>query len=433
MLNINKNKSMFGLLIFCGLALFESAAQEQMPISFNNVPQWIEEHIEFPKDDAGYGTEQFCVSATWDGRIFLTSRPYTLDPACEQAIIKAVKSTPRCYFEGNNAEDIFKNISIDFARGGSSIGSHSVPVFKHESSGPFNGRQDFAAWATRKYKMPKIIKKGNFADTLSVRYQIDSTGYIKDVMISECALPEVEASLKELLLHSPQWKPALAENRDPIAITLEDVWCLKSVKGKAAIELLMDPVYCNDAPAPKNPSVIVMNPEVPAACLDGNFYKRIREQLLQTNTGAINCYFVVEADGKTSGITVEASEKEIGEQIAELVAGTNWKPATQQGVPVRSIRTFAIAGASEKAYTYNRNIPEDFGRHYVYLTTPSYARNRAYMQSDGSYSKYPFNAQGQFDHKEYQNQQIRNAKQSATGNRNFNKNYNRQLKKRYSR
>ena len=427
------NKCMFGLLIFCGLALFESAAQEQMPISFNNLPQWIEEHIEFPKADAGYGIEQFCVSATWDGRVFLTSRPYTLDPACEQAIIKAVKSAPRCYFEGNNAEDIFKNISIDFARGGSSVGSHSVPVFKHESSGPFNGRQDFAAWATRKYKMPKIIKKGNFADTLSVRYQIDSTGYIKDVMISECALPEVEASLKELLLHSPQWKPALAENRDPIAITLEDVWCLKSVKGKAAIELLMDPVYCNDAPAPKNPSVIVMNPEVPAACLDGNFYKLIREQLLQTNTGAINCYFVVEADGKTSGITVEASEREIGEQIAELVAGTNWKPATQQGAPVRSIRTFAVAGVSGRTYTYNRNIPEDFGRHYVYLTTPPYASSKAYMQSDGSYSKYPFNAQGQFNHKEYQNQQIRATKQSASGNSNFSKSYNHQLKKHYTK
>ena len=55
------------------------------------------------------------------------------------------------------------------------------------------------------------------------------------------------------------------------------------------------------------------------------------------------------------------------------------------------------------------------------------------MQSDGSYSKYPFNAQGQFNHKEYQNQQIRAAKQSATGNRNFDKKYNRQLKKSYSK
>lgn len=403
-------KFSLGIILFGSIALFESKAQEQMPISFGDMPRWIEEHIEFPKTAIAHGTEQFCVSATWDGRIFLTSRPYTLDPACEQAIIKAVKSAPRCYFEGNNAEDIFKNISIDFARGGSSVGSHSVPVFNHESSGPFNGRQDFAAWASRKYKMPKIIKKGNFADTLSVRYQIDSTGYIKDVMISECALPEVEASLKELLLHSPQWKPALAENHDPIAITLEDVWCLKSVKGKAEIELLMDPVYCNDAPAPKDPSVIVMNPEVPAACLDGNFHKLVRERLLQTNTGAINCYFVVEADGKTSGITVEASEREIGEQIAELVAGTDWKPATQQGAPVRSIRTFVVAGASGKTYTYKKNYKEVHGSHYNFLQIPPYAKDRVHMESDGTYSKQLFNDQGQFDWKEQQEQQIRAAK-----------------------
>ena len=236
---IPKSVRLSYLLLFGSIALSECKAQNLKPISFNNIPQWIEEHIEFPAA-ASYGTEQFCLSATWDGRVFLTSRPYTIDPACEHAIVEAVKSAQRCYF-------------------------------------------------------------------------------------------------------------------------------------------------------------------------------------------------VVETDGKTGGIIVEASVKEIGGQIAEFVAGTNWKPATQQGVPVRSIRTFAIAGASEKAYTYNRNIPEDFGRHYVYLTTPPYARNRAYMQSDGSYSKYPFNAQGQFDHKEYQNQQIRAAKNSATGSHNFTNDYNSQLKKRYTK
>ena len=425
-------KASLVLLLFGSIALSECKAQDLKPISFNNIPQWIEEHIEFPAA-ASYGTEQFCLSATWDGRVFLTSRPYTLDPACEQAIIEAVKSAPRCYFEGDSAEDIFKNVTIDFARSGSSVGLHSVPIFKHESTGPFNGRNDFAAWAAQKYKMPKELKKGDFADTLSVRYQIDNMGCVKDVMISECAMPEVESSLKKLLLDSPQWKPALAENRDPIDMTLEDIWILKSVKGKAEIELLVDPVYCNDAPAPNDPSVIVMNPEVSAECLDGNFYTMVRERLLQTNTKAINCYFVVETDGKTGGITVEASEKEIGEQIAEFIAGTNWKPATQQGVSVRSLRTFAVAGVSGKTYTHKKNYPEDFGRHYVYLTTPPYTRNKAYMQSDGSYSKYPFNAQGQFDHKEYQNQQIRAAKNSATGSHNFTKNYNSQLKRRYTK
>lgn len=141
MCNIFKRASM--LVLFAGIAVFESRAQDQMPISFNNIPQWIEEHIKYPKDGAGYGIEQFCVSVTSDGRVFLASRPYTLDPACEQAIVEAVKSASRCYFEGNSAKDIFKVISIDFARNESSVGLHSVPVFKHESTGPFNGRHDF--------------------------------------------------------------------------------------------------------------------------------------------------------------------------------------------------------------------------------------------------------------------------------------------------
>lgn len=140
-----KNR-IFGLLLCC-MHLWVNGAQGQTRMPFDNMPRWIEEHIAFPQEATSYGVEQFCISATWDGRFFLTSRPYTLDPACEKAIVEAVKAAPRCEFTGSAPEDIYKYISIDFARGNGSpsVGRHSTPLFAHESSGAFNGRRDFMA------------------------------------------------------------------------------------------------------------------------------------------------------------------------------------------------------------------------------------------------------------------------------------------------
>ena len=57
-------KFSLGIILFGSIALFESKAQEQMPISFGDMPRWIEEHIEFPKENAGYGTEHECIIRT---------------------------------------------------------------------------------------------------------------------------------------------------------------------------------------------------------------------------------------------------------------------------------------------------------------------------------------------------------------------------------
>ena len=76
------------LVLFAGIAVFESRAQDQMPISFNNIPQWIEEHIKYPKDGAGYGIEQFCVSVTSDG-IFIN----TLWQRFGQKLVKVYQKT----------------------------------------------------------------------------------------------------------------------------------------------------------------------------------------------------------------------------------------------------------------------------------------------------------------------------------------------------
>lgn len=410
-----------------GIALLSApAAQAQNLLPFDSIPQWIEEHMNFPQEDADYGTEQFCISAAWDGRVFLTARPYTLDPACERAIVEAVESAPRCEFTGRELGDIYKYIRIDFARhvGRTSAGLHSVPVFSKKSSGPFNGRYDFAGWAESEYKIPKELRAQDYADTLTVRYRIGCDGGIADLRLSDCANPEVAASLRELLLSSPRWTPAYAENGMPVDITLEDRWIVRFENRRPRIAVFVDAVYRNDAPAPDDPSIVVMNPEIAATCRDGNFHKMLFEQLPKADTVAVRCRFVVEADGSTSGIEVESTSGEIAERVAAFVGRTNWQPATQQGSPVRSLRTYAVR---KRPAAYGDS-EADFGRDYLYLQTPPHAKNRKYLQSDGSYAVYPFDDQGRFNGSEYQSQQIRAAKESSAKGR---RDYSRRLKKRY--
>lgn len=160
-------------------------------------------------------------------------------------------------FTGQTLEDIYKYVSIDFVRSdnGSTVGVHSASVFAYESFGTFNGRRDFATWAEGKFKIPKALKKRDYADTLTVHYRIDREGRMADVRISDYSASEVAASLKKLLLASPRWTPVLTENRTPIDIMLEDCWIVRFENDKPQIELYTVSVYRNDVSAPHDLSI----------------------------------------------------------------------------------------------------------------------------------------------------------------------------------
>lgn len=65
--------------------------------TLNDIPNWIYENIKFPNDAFKYGiagVEQFVISATWDGRVFITSGLNTLNPAFEEEIKHVVSKAP---------------------------------------------------------------------------------------------------------------------------------------------------------------------------------------------------------------------------------------------------------------------------------------------------------------------------------------------------
>ena len=60
------------------------------------VSEWITDNVCFPEDAYKYrvaGIEQFCISTSWDGKVFISSGLSTLNPAFEEEIKKVVEST----------------------------------------------------------------------------------------------------------------------------------------------------------------------------------------------------------------------------------------------------------------------------------------------------------------------------------------------------
>lgn len=86
--------------------------------SLDDIPNWILENIKFPPEALKYGMsgiEQVCVSATWDGKVFITSGLNTLNPTFEKEIMNVVSRAPKCVFSGSKPEDIYKYMWIDFS------------------------------------------------------------------------------------------------------------------------------------------------------------------------------------------------------------------------------------------------------------------------------------------------------------------------------
>lgn len=63
----------------------------------NRISSWMLTQIQYPEDAYKYhtaGIEQLCLSVAWDGRVFVSSRFSTLNPAFEREIERVVRRAP---------------------------------------------------------------------------------------------------------------------------------------------------------------------------------------------------------------------------------------------------------------------------------------------------------------------------------------------------
>jgi len=328
----------------------ESAAVDLERPTLREVALWIREHVRFPQDIGPYGTvgtEQFVVSAAWDGRVFISSPLHTLNPAFECVIKEAVAQAPKCRFAGETASDLYERIEIDFAalhpgKDKSSIidvAQHTFPIFPGQKARE-ESREKFVEWLSVRCERSKKANLHDYVDTVRLHYTVTATGEVEHCSVSEYRDVQLQNLLERGLRQSPCWTPAKAANRMPIAVSVcERIIVRTDAAGRICpLELLRDEECCNSSEAPDDCNRLVWNPEVKPQLLGeyNNLGRLLAARVEFKVPTEYACSFVIERDGSVGELRIETTDEETGRAIAAELCRTSWSPALQSGQAVRT-------------------------------------------------------------------------------------------------
>ena len=94
-------------------AQINAGSTKESLMTLDEMPSWILSNIQFPQEAYKYGIagiEQVCISASWDGKVFITSILNTLNPAFEKEIMDVISKAPRCRYNGSQPKDIYLSL-----------------------------------------------------------------------------------------------------------------------------------------------------------------------------------------------------------------------------------------------------------------------------------------------------------------------------------
>lgn len=339
--------------------------------TLNDIPNWIYENIKFPNDAYKYGiagVEQFVISATWDGRVFITSGLNTLNPAFEEEIKHVVSKAPKCRFAGATLEDIYKLVKIDFTNyipidstiKMQCIKRHLPPCFalRGQKMQRLNSREQFVKWLSSKFRLSRDVNLGNYVDTVSLCYNISKEGNIENVSVKKCSNNIIKAELIRIMKHSPSWKPAITDGKVLISVSIKDEIVI-NVNEKGEIlpfEIYTDEVFQNSKTVPFDPDMLILNPEVQLqyAGSHKSLMNAIHDSLVVDKRVKFVGSFIVERNGEVSNVCTEATDINADSVIKKMINQSKWIPAKQGGKAVRSIYTFAGVQLPQTKYI---NVP----------------------------------------------------------------------------
>ena len=405
-------------------------------ITLDEIPEWILKNIRFPQEAYQYkvaGIEQLCLSASWDGKVFISSKLNTLNPAFEKAIIEVVSKAPKCQFTGSEPKDIYKYMLIDFYKyipenqqeHVQRITMHTPPRLANIHAGPFASKEKFTEWIHSHIRIPATL--ANYTDTLSFQYAITEKGKVNNIAVKPCKNELVKNVLVRTLEKSPTWKPAIADGSFPIHVTLSDKIIISTdSKGQLIpFKPYIDNVFCNSNSSPEDPNMLVLNPEIkPIYQGESNFSKDIMQQLATDRKINLNGSFIIEKDGTVSHINVQQEwDAQTDSIVKQAIAQTKWTAATQGGNKVRTIHTFGLTKGPLKKSTRNYSYYDIFGKYFIALQADPTRTRYGFIQKDGSIHQYPFNNQGAFDYASYHQGLMYYYKNTSRKQANISKEY----------
>lgn len=326
--------------------------------TLNDIPNWIYENIKFPNDAFKYGiagVEQFVISATWDGRVFITSGLNTLNPAFEEEIKHVVSKAPKCRFAGATLEDIYKLVKIDFSAYipvdstimMQCVKRHLPPCFvlRGQKTQRLNGREQFVKWLSSKFRLSRNANLVNYIDTISLYYNISKEGDVENVSVKNCSNNLVKAELIRIMKHSPSWQPAITDSKILIPTSIKEriVISVNENGELQPFEICKDMVCQNSKSIPLDPNMLILNPEVQLqyAGSHKSLMNAIHDSLIVDKRVKFVGSFIVERNGEVSNVCTEATDINADSVIKKMIIQSKWIPARQGGKSVRSIYTFA--------------------------------------------------------------------------------------------
>ena len=421
-------------IIFILLALIclngYSSTSDSIKWDLEKVSSWVLKQIRYPEDayqkSKTAGIEQFCISLTWDGRVFLSYRPYTLHPSFEDEIKRIIRSAPHCDVTAQSVEESYKYMTVDFyeylpieeKKLVERIPHYMPPRFaaKGQKQTPFNGRENFMEWIYKNLIIPEELPKG-ITDTLSIEYTINKKGHIENVNVVG-DIPILSNEVHQVICKAPHWTPAVTVEKKNISITCKDKLIVNTdiTNGKKLSFIpFIDEVYANSNISPSDSDLIVMNPEKKAIYLGSNPFlkdlseplKRILKEKEINEDYSVSGSFVIEKNGcaneiKFNCLPILDNDSINVENILRSSIEKMRRTAAYQGsVPVRSIYNFAFVGHKKTKRPTSLPDYEIFGKYVIpFLANPAKIPY-GYIQKDGSMVIYPFTPSGLFNNKEY--------------------------------
>lgn len=350
-------------------AIITVNAQSDSLWVLDDIPDWIQKNIKFPQEAYKYGMagiEQFVISATWEGRVFITSGLKALNPAFEKEIKDVVSRAPRCRFAGASIENIYKVVKIDFSdhiagelrENMQCVKRYLPPSFalRGEKIQMLRGRECFVEWVSSKYNLPRGINMKNYTDTVTFNYTITNEGKVENVWVGDCKNSLLQLELERVMKKSRSWHPAITESKALIAVSISDKVILKTNENgvKIPLKIHADEVCCNSVTTPVDPNMIVLNPEVQPQYAGNykNFMSVIYDSLIVEKRIKFAGSFVIETDGTTTNIYTEVTDAAADSIITALIKQSHWIPALQGGDKVRTLYTFIGKKLPPAKYVY---------------------------------------------------------------------------------
>ena len=427
-------------------AQINAGSTKESLMTLDEMPSWILSNIQFPQEAYKYGIagiEQVCISASWDGKVFITSILNTLNPAFEKEIMDVISKAPRCRYNGSQPKDIYKYMLIDFHQyipedkreQIQQVTMHIPPRLSNIPTSPFNSRDKFVQWIHNNIQIPSTLKC--YSDTLLFQYTITKKGKVNNISILQCKNDIVKCAIEDLLKKSPKWEPAIADRTTPIDVTICDKIIIKTDNDGMLLPLIVyrDDVFCNTRSKPTDSDMIVFNPEIKAKYNEeGNFLKNIMCDVIVDKKMVLNGSFVIEKDGTTSHIEISNSpDAETDSIVTEAIARTKWIAAMQGESAVRTIYSFGVNKQPRKQNQSSKYSYYDiFGKYFIALQANPMRTSYRFIQGDGTIQNYPFNNQGLFDYKAYYQGMLYYYKNMAGKNSNISRDYFDKLYKMYA-